>query len=350
MACMRKVAGLISLIFLTTTAWATPALENAGVWERCADVPWRVQEVYGAGLDGKLIIAGGMAPSAEGPMEALGRTGIYDPESDTWAEGASLPRALHHPLLVTAGGRVYAFGGFTSSPAGFWNASREVYVLDSGDLGWSSVTQMPDIQMEAMIVEHEGRVHIIGGRAPVNDSASRWNEYRDVDWHQVYDIASNRWSKAAPLPSPRNSAAVAIIDGLIYVAGGRTMKEGNTADLHRYDPLADSWKALASMPYAGGGINGAAAGGHFYVFGGEELGVRGAEGVMPHAVRYDPAADQWQTLPNMPTPRHGHAVVAIAGTLFTIGGGAHTSGGLTTAVLEAFHPAAESVSSPCQSH
>src|SRR5690606_2664578 len=91
-------------------------------------------------------------------------------------------------------------------------------------------------------------------------------------------------------------------------------------------------------PYAGGGLNGGVVGGKFYVFGGEELGVRGADGVLPHAVRYDPATDKWQTLPDMPTPRHGHAVVAVGGTLFAIGGGAHTSIGLTTATLEAFSP------------
>lgn len=343
MTLSQRIAGLV---LLAATACAAASSQDVGVWEKCADVPWRVQEVYGAALDGKLIIAGGMGPSDEGSMEALDRTGVYDPASNSWTEGPSLPMALHHPLLVAVDGDVYAFGGFTTSEAGFWKASPEVYVLRDG--GWAHVSQMPQIQTEAMIIEHEGRVHIIGGRTPAGENASRWTDYHDVDWHQVYDVASNSWSQAAPLPAPRNSAAVASIDGRIYVAGGRTMKEGNSSDLYRYDPDSDSWESLTPMPYAGGGINGAATDGYFYVFGGEELGVRGAAGVMPHAVRYHPNADQWQTLPDMPTPRHGHAVVAVKGALFTIGGGAHTSGGLTTDALEAYKPAGGSAEVSCR--
>lgn len=345
MLCLRSAVKMVAATVLFAICAAALSQttgelgqSTAGVWERCADVPWAVQEVYGTVRDGKLIIAGGMRPSADGVMEALDRTGVYDPLSNTWTEGPSLPTALHHPMLVSVAGRVYAFGGFTASKTGFWNASRQVYVLErNGE--WLPLTQMPGIQTEAMLVEHEGRIHIIGGRSPLEENSSRWTQYRDVDWHQVYDINTDTWSKAAPLPAPRNSAAVAIIDGLIYIAGGRTMRGGNTADLQRYDPRHDRWETLAPMPYAGGGINGAAAGGYFYVFGGEKLGVPGAEGVLPHAVRYHPASNQWQTLPDMPNPRHGHAVVAIGGMVFAVGGGAHTSGGLTTSVLEVFRPA-----------
>lgn len=347
---------------------ASSSGSGSGSWQPCADIPWAVQEVYGTARDGKVIIAGGMVISDEGAPVAIDRTGIYDPLANAWTEGPALPATRHHPLLVSAGGRIYAFGGAThadhgshankgghadneghGNQGGHWQARQDVYVLDrEGE--WSSLTQMPVSQTEAMVVEHEGRIHVIGGRTPDAENASQWSEYRDVDWHYVYDIDNDSWSQAASLPSPRNSAAVAIIDGLIYVAGGRTMDGGNIANLDRYDPVTDQWESLSAMPYAGGGLNGGVVGGQFYVFGGEELGVPGKDGVLPHAVRYDPAADQWQTLPDMPTPRHGHAVVSIAGTLFTIGGGAHTATGMTTATLEAFTP--EGIDTPlsCGEH
>lgn len=347
-----KTSGLVFLSLLLIAS-ATASLSNAakaqviaasaepatGSWQRCADIPWKVQDVYGTTRDGKLIIAGGLALSeADIPM-GIDRTGIYDPATNTWTEGPALPAARHQALLVGTGGRLYALGGATHGGTGsHWQARRDVYVLDRAS-DWSTLTQMPAAQIEAMAVEHEGRIHILGGRTPNFDDASYWSEYRDVDWHYVYDIQRNSWSQAAPLPSPRNSAAVAIIDGLIYVAGGRTMKGGNMAHLDRYDPVTDQWESLSAMPYTGGGINGEVAGGRFYVFGGEELGVRGVEGVFPHAVRYDPTTDQWQTLPDMPTARHGHAVVSLQGTLFTIGGGTRSATGATTATVEAFTPA-----------
>lgn len=336
---------LISVSLLTCTMCAAQGggqVANSneterGRWEHCADVPWRVQEVYGAARDGKVIIAGGMSLADDGTVRALDRTGIYDPQAQTWSEGPALPAARHHPLMVSAGGRIYAVGGFMHGEAGIWQARPEVYALDRQG-GWSLVTHMPEIQTEAMAVEYDGRIHIIGGRTPTVENASRWTEFKDVNWHQVYDIQSNTWSRAAPLPTPRNSAAVGVIDGLIYVAGGRTMKGGNMANLDRYNPATDRWESLTPMPYAGGGLNGGVVGGQFYVFGGEKLGTQGAEGVLPYTVRYDPASDAWRSLPNMPTPRHGQAVVSVGGALFVVAGGAHTGIGRTTAALEVFHP------------
>jgi hypothetical protein len=36
---------------------------------------------------------------------------------------------------------------------------------------------------------------------------------------------------------------------------------------------------------------------------------------------YDPGADAWRTLPNLPTARHGLAVVGFGATIYVIGGG-----------------------------
>src|SRR5690606_20173219 len=75
---------LISVSLLTCTMCAAQGggqVANSneterGRWEQCADVPWRVQEVYGAARDGKVIIAGGMSLADDGTVRALDRTGI----------------------------------------------------------------------------------------------------------------------------------------------------------------------------------------------------------------------------------------------------------------------------------
>ena len=36
---------------------------------------------------------------------------------------------------------------------------------------------------------------------------------------------------------------------------------------------------------------------------------------------YEPARDEWRTLPNLPTARHGLAVVGVGSTIYVIGGG-----------------------------
>src|SRR5688572_29969984 len=85
---------------------AVPAAARAqGRWEARAQIPWPVQEVYGTVLKGRVLIAGGMAPSAQGLRGGINpqdRTGFYDAKADAWTEGPKLPFARHHPVLATA--------------------------------------------------------------------------------------------------------------------------------------------------------------------------------------------------------------------------------------------------------
>src|SRR5690554_4172108 len=128
---VMKTSGLTLLALLLTASATASTSDNAtaqtnsadiqladGSWQRCADVPWKVQEVYGATRDGKVIIAGGMALSDTDAPIGIDRTGIYDPATNAWTEGPALPALRHHPLLLSAGGRLYAFGGATHGDTG----------------------------------------------------------------------------------------------------------------------------------------------------------------------------------------------------------------------------------------
>lgn len=92
------------------------------------------------------------------------------------------------------------------------------------------------------------------------------------------------------------------------------------------------------MPKAAGGLAVAVLGSHLHAFGGEELETEGPDGVIAQAWRYSPATDRWEALPDMPTPRHGLAAVAIDNRILLIGGGALPATGRTTRVTESFVP------------
>lgn len=313
---------------------ATPGLARAGArWERRADVPWTVQEVYGTALGDRVVIAGGMSPGAGGlggGINPQDRTGLYDPAADLWIEGPKLPFARHHPVLAAAGNKVYAFGGFRVSPEGGWVAIPDAQVLEGE--AWRPVAPMPKLQCETVAVTLGDRIHIASGRAPKGASNREWTDQGDIDLHQVFDPATNTWTTAAPCPQARNSATGAVIDGLFYLAGGRRVGEGNSDRLDRYDPETDRWETLRSMPRASGGLAGAALGGRLYVFGGE------LPGVIPETWSYDPRSDKWRPEPAMRTPRHGLAAAEIGGRIYAVGGGAKASGGQVTSVVEALVP------------
>lgn len=319
----RRTALAAGLAAITVPSAACAA---AARWEPRADIPWPVQEVYGTVLGDEIVIAGGMAPAGRA-VNPQDRTGIYEPAADRWREGPRLPFPRHHPALATAGGKAYAFGGFRVSDAGSWVAIRDALRLDEA---WTPVPPMPRLQCETVALGLGEQIHIVSGRAPRGSANAAWQDQGDIDLHQVFEPASGRWTTARPCPEARNSAAGAVIDGRLYLAGGRRVGEGNSARLDRYDPKTDAWETLRPMPKGAGGLAGAAAGGKLYVFGGE-----GGPGMIPECWSYDPNTDRWTAEPPMRTPRHGLAGAAVGGRIYAIGGGVKESGGQVSAVNEA---------------
>src|SRR3989454_2182961 len=56
------------------------------------------------------------------------------------------------------------------------------------------------------------------------------------------------WSAAAPLPEPIQELSAAVLHGKIYVAGGLDRTGQATAAAFRYDPAANHWERVADLP------------------------------------------------------------------------------------------------------
>ena len=142
------------------------------------------------------------------------------------------------------------------------------------------------------------------------------------------------WTTLSNLPLPVLDAASAELNGLLYGATGKTAT-GYSNDTFAYDPVTDSWVALADKP--GVGVENAAGtshGGYFYVFGGSTAP---ASGVVSDSYRYDPATDQWQTIAPMPTARGGIRAEVVGDKIYVIGG--MDDNGTSLSVVEIYDPA-----------
>ena len=73
------------------------------------------------------------------------------------------------------------------------------------------------------------------------------------------------------MPTARHPAAFAVVDGKLYVVGGRIGEEFNNVDLAEvYDPVLDSWTTnLEPRPSKRSGIGAVSLNGAIYVLGGE---------------------------------------------------------------------------------
>ncbi|MBD7940267.1 Kelch repeat-containing protein [Brevundimonas guildfordensis] len=319
---------------------AAPAVARAEAgWTPRASMSWPTQEIYCAALNGEITVAGGLVRSATGGLHINDRTAVYDVKADRWSEGPRLPQPRHHPMLAAAAGRIWAFGGYDRRDGGEWTAMTDIWAIDRGV--WAQVGQMPERLCETVGLSLGDRVHLITGRSPKGEANGQWNDQGDVATHLVFDAAANRWDAARPAPMARNSAAGAVLDGKLFVAGGRTVDGGGTGRLDRYDPASDRWDTLAPIPASpatgkqvGGGLAMAETGGRLVAFGGEWFDRPGG-GVFAETWLYDPARDAWTAGPAMRTPRHGLAAASVDGTVYAIGGGEVVSGGKASSLVEA---------------
>jgi N-acetylneuraminic acid mutarotase len=176
---------------------------------------------------------------------------------------------------------------------------------------------------------------VIGGATTIPGSQETavypTRPHMSVGTVEEYDPASNTWRERSAMPTPRNHAAIGVVNGKIYVIGGRVGAAfiGLASDIsvvEEYDPATDQWSGpRARMPIARSAIGAGVDGGRIYVAGGEYQD--------PHMMAtfraveaYDPASNTWTEMPPMPVSRHGLAVGVIGNRLHVISGDVQSAG------------------------
>ena len=133
------------------------------------------------------------------------------------------------------------------------------------------------------------------------------------------------------MPTARNHAAAGVVNGKIYIIGGRVgssviTTSSNTNVVEVYDPATNLWGAAGlRMPTSRSGMGWATYKGRIYVVGGQ-IYDREVFGAIRAVEAYDPATNAWAILPNMFTARHGVNVAIIGDKLYVIGGHVQAAG------------------------
>ncbi|HKL89161.1 MAG TPA: hypothetical protein VJ884_09155, partial [Salinibacter sp.] len=204
--------------------WAHASPRASASWQSAPSLPTPTQEVYCTTWNDRIVVAGGLrsGPDSNRRFTTLAGTALFDPASDQWTEGPDLPAPRHHLVLGTAMGRVYGFGGFVGDMLGGngFQFRDDVYAFDGKQ--WTRVGAMPRPLGETVALSLNDRIHLITGSLHGSTEA----EQGATGTHLVYDADADDWSEAAPAPTARSSATGAVIDGQLYVAGGRRRGSG----------------------------------------------------------------------------------------------------------------------------
>ena len=103
---------------------------------------------------------------------------------------------------------------------------------------------MPDVRAFMASGYFNGKIYLVGGYRPVTV---------DPSFGQVweYDPVLNTLNTTAhSMPATLGGPGFGIINGHIYVAGGRNINNTNLNTLYDYDIAADTWTQRANLPLA----------------------------------------------------------------------------------------------------
>jgi N-acetylneuraminic acid mutarotase len=223
---------------------------------------------------------------------------------------------------------------------------------------WKKAAPFPKPDEELYGVAANGKMYVMGG----------WADGKAGGFNYEYDPATDKWVAKTSMPRPAHHAAMAVVNGKIYVFGG-FVPPTNTAvplgaawqpinDVWQYDPAADSWKSLASMPTRRGSALASEAGGKIYIIGGATtvdaskdsfFTAFGSAKVLTTNEVYDPGTNKWERRTPMAVPRNHAYGGTVNGKIYVIGGRtghAFILSATNTDAVEAYNPVSDTWSAP----
>src|ERR1700693_4701726 len=320
-----------------------------GKWMELAAFPQPRERVTGQAANGKMYVFAGLLSAPV--WQPVGMVYEYDPSTNKWTKKKPMALPAHHLTLTEYNGKIYVFGGFTAGKVGnlaAWTPINNAFEYDPVKDSWRELAPMPTKRGAGVAVTVGDKMYMIGGAtvAPgaTNPAIHPTTAQRVVGTVEEYDPKTNQWRARATMPTPRNHTAAGVVDGKIYVIGGRIgaafiAASSNLSNVEAYDPVNDTWSPpLAKMPTARSGLCVGVYQNRIYIAGGEfqnaveQTAYRVFEG-------YDPATNSWQVMPPMVLARHGVAGGVIGNRFYAISGDIQSSGTgieVSTAAVAAF--------------
>ena len=258
---------------------------------KLAPFPEPAEELYGVAAGGKLYVFGGLAPG----WVPRGLVFEYDPAADRWTRKQPMALASHHVAVTELGGKIYAFGGFVPPAAGpaAWVPIANTWEYDPAADTWTARAPMPT-RRGSPVAAVGGKVYVIGGASThpgsMEPAIHPAHPHRALDTVEEYDPAADQWGALkARMPSPRSAVAWGVHGGRIYVAGGESQDSRVMAAfraLEAYEPGANRWIALPQMPIPRHGLAGAVLGNRLHLVSGDVQSA-GIAGMHLHSDAHD---------------------------------------------------------------
>ena len=144
------------------------------------------------------------------------------------------------------------------------------------------------------------------------------------------------WQERAPIDTPRDDFATAVVGDQIWTFGGMTGARGTRLTSSEvYDTADNTWRYGPEVPQGLASFEGVAVADRVYLFGGLDADAESSD----FAAVLDTRSGTWTDLPPLPHPRYAHDVESVGGLLYVLGG---ESDGEYVEQVDVFDPATQS--------
>ncbi|XP_069761585.1 LOW QUALITY PROTEIN: kelch-like protein 3 [Narcine bancroftii] len=250
------------------------------------------------GITELIIVAGG-----EDEKVVLRSVESFDPIGRVWNCLSCLPFAISKHGLVASGSTLYLAGGEYSNGS----ASKVMWRYDVCHDVWHEMAPMNVTRSELGLAMLDGYVFAVGG----------WEGKSRLDSVEIYNPRTNTWRFLESMKIAVTSPAVVTLYGLLYVAGGAVLEDGDGMNLVQvYNPKTNTWSEVAPMQIPRSGSVACVLQGKIYVIGGWHASTENTDKVE----QYDPKTNTWKMCAPMKERRYRPGVAAINDKIYVMGG------------------------------
>jgi N-acetylneuraminic acid mutarotase len=261
---------------------------------------------------GKIYVFGGTSSSGS----RLASVEEYDPVANAWTARGNMPTARSNLAGCALDGRIYAMGGD--------GGSRAVEVFDPAANSWSARNALPTDCSECRCGVVSGKLYVIAGSGGPSSSTLEYNPTAD-GW-------TSRAALTSAFPQRGRFATVPFNSKLIVVGGLPNSGGGWISGVLAFDPVANSWAELAPMPTARGQLAAAATSTRMFAMG-------GLAGNQQQAVEaYASDVNAWKSKAALPKIRGDHTAEVVNGLVYVLAGSVEFA---TTNTVLRYDPASE---------
>src|SRR6266446_386350 len=212
------------------------------LWEEVAPMPTDLAAAACAS-DGTFVYCGGGNSFSQGTTLAVFNR--YDPVANTWTSLPDMPQAaiMGTAVYYPTTNKIYIFGGEDAATGTNYNITR---IYDIAGNTWTTGANMPDVRSFSAggYSPATGKIYIISGYNTGTVDSAQPNTWE-------YVPVANTWTDltgTVPFPHPAGGFAYGVINGKLYIAGGRDYANLVLNLNWEYDPVANLYTAKIDEP------------------------------------------------------------------------------------------------------